>query len=308
MMAKQPTETPESPPEDDNVESSNSIATIWHKSSARLHKILHWAAAEAKEFYTFNKGFFMSLFESTESAWGQVDLLPENLRFALKHKGCQFGVSEVQTVIKSPWNGSGVYLLLKYLDSYPDLQQEVMKQIFDSIYETKDFIESREYMSHFLESLPPKFKEHTINGTKISQLCRQGWIMERDLGNAIDDIPENRTIFVVAYAGLLGIRPILQRMNPGDRFVVFLDKAPEPEKFCGYKVILDNTGRFSTEAIKISQLKDEKITLVDDTYNTGQTVEKLAETLRGILLLFLQQHVVKILPWILLSFLEPVVT
>jgi adenine/guanine phosphoribosyltransferase-like PRPP-binding protein len=235
--------------------------------------------SEIRGFCEEIREFSSTLFQPRDSAWGNIKLLPENLRFALSHKGCQFGVSEIQTVIKRPWNGSGVYLLLKYLDDYPDLQQEVMKQIFESIRSTGDFKESREYMSRFLENLPANFKEHTINGTKISQLCRHGWTMETNLEDAIARIPKDRVVFVVAYAGLLGIRPMIQSLKPDERFVIYLEKAENPEKFCGYRVQLEEDDEFTIQPIAVSQLKGTKITLLDDTYNTGGTVEGLASDL-----------------------------
>jgi len=208
--------------------------------------------------------------------------LPADIRYALQYKGAELNAEDVITMLSPEFEGLGIYLGLKMLDQFPtDEHQPKMESLCNILLE-----EGYSSAGKLLTNIIAERREtlRGVLGTKAAQIARGGFgLYEKKFEQiAIDLMAQGKLPIIVAYAGLIGLKPFLDQLENGKSFLI-LDPKKTDNEFFGYLVY---RGESQIELTPLNQeilkrtTESRKCVIIDDTRNTGATTEKVRDLLR----------------------------
>ena len=209
-------------------------------------------------------------------------MLPETVLYASKYRGARFGRDEVEAMLQPQFAGAGIYLALKFLDELPAEQERVVKEILNMVAAGADYSKIDLMLLDRLRQLQePNAAGSTIDGKKVAQVYRQGFeLFEQKFGELARELCAGEDVPVlVAYAGLLGLKPFLEAMAPDKKLAILNPEKVGAVDVFGYMVTRTAKG-FDLKTLKQGDdfsgaVDGKRVVLVDDTKRTGETLEKV---------------------------------
>lgn len=233
-----------------------------------------------------------SLFGKNSVALPPAVYLPETVTYAARYRDAQFGKNEVEAMLQPQYQGTGLYLAMKFLDHFPAEQRKILEMVLQNTVHGGDYSELYpRILDKFLDLREPAFREYSMDGKKVAQIYRQGFqLFEdrfRDLAAELyegDHIPT-----LLCYAGVLGLKPFLERLPVGKKLFLLNPKAVSTSSVPGarFGYAIERTDKdftfkeFYADEDFEAAAGGQKIVLIDDTKNTGATLEKVRQLFAG---------------------------
>lgn len=233
-----------------------------------------------------------SLFGKKSVALPPAVYLPETVTYAARYRDAQFGKNEVESMLQPQYQGTGLYLAMKFLDHFPDEQRKILEMVLQNTAQGGDYpqLYSR-VLEQFLELREPAFREHSMDGKKVAQIYRQGFqLFEDRFRDLAAELYEGEHIpTLLCYAGVLGLKPFLEQLPVGKKLFLLNPKAVSTPSVPGtrFGYVIERTDKdfllneFHSDEDFEAAAAGQKIVLIDDTKNTGATLEKVRQLFAG---------------------------
>ncbi len=202
-----------------------------------------------------------------------VRILPYDVRYALKHRAGILNSNDVETLAYSGFENEAFYLTLKGIRK--DITQH--KKLLESYIRLSlsNSGNDRSELRQLLDNALKEQKDFSVDGRKLAQFSAQGFELWQDKLKVLAQklSTDNRNIFLVAHAVLVGLDSFVQTFSKTNKtFNILIPSWLEMEN-AGYSISFEG-GEAHVEILQSTFDKRGSV-LVDDTQNTGATLETM---------------------------------
>lgn len=225
------------------------------------------------EFFETAKRGFNILIPRREPV-SPLEILNQQLQYIRKYKET-IGKEDVLTIINTPhYELLAPYFGLKLFDKNSQAQKELLQIIVNVLKDTQDYGAVKEEVGKFLNN---GYEINEVSPNKLSRIALWGpSFVQKRAEEVMQEVKEkHETPVLVAYSGLVGLKPFVRSMNIVDRGYMIFPNVAESSKV-GYAFYRDSEKIGVREANREELLNESKVALIDDTIHTGKTLQGIS--------------------------------
>lgn len=208
-------------------------------------------------------------------------ILPSDVRYALQYKEGLLNKEDVKILAESNFLNEATYLTFKSLIDDKEKHKELLEKFVNCILNENSLVDKKEIQKELVvKTLQKQEGEIAVKGNKLAQLSRQGFDLWQEKFKELSQrlSIDERNVYVLAHSTFVGLHSFIKEFAEKKKDLNILVPEWEGGENFGYNI------SFSEGKITISWLhgkltNDKDSVLVDDTKNTGNTIEQSREFL-----------------------------
>ncbi len=207
-------------------------------------------------------------------------LLPEDVRYALKYKEGLLNKEDIKTLVRSNFVNEAIYLTFKSLINDAEKHRQLLEKYISYIFNDNTLINKRALIEEILYKALDSEQNVSVKGSKLAQLSRQGFDLWQEKYEALAQklSTDERNVYLLAHSTFIGLEAFLKKFSETNKTLNILVCEWTQVKNMGYVIDLHD------KKAQVSNLQkpfknNTGCVLIDDTKNTGNTLEKAEQFL-----------------------------
>jgi len=208
-----------------------------------------------------------------------LEILPSDVRYALQYKGGVLNKTELDALIQNNFTNEALYLVFKSLVDAPNEHKKLLEEYIAGAI-NKDAAVDKNFVRELVAPALSNKENITVQGKKLTQISRQGFDLWQEKFSSLAEklSSDERDVYLIAHSTFIGMDAFLKFFSKKNKNLNILIPEWIGNENIGYVVnFVDELANVTWLRLPFENKKD--LILVEDTKNTGKTLQKIQDFL-----------------------------